>query len=163
MAPPPDAQVPLRAGTVPLAAGHLPKEILPCGIAGNMWVPSLCWGGGGWENMQLPWEQVAETCRHQSDSWKPGQVPACQMCSLPSPFPSHGVQGGLYGGICDRGRAAATGVGQEGQVPDWTKPAAHRSLVRANHNHWHLQRQRSRAFLTGLPLWPCLPGAYAGP
>lgn len=35
MAPPLDAQVPLRAGTVSLAAGHFPKEILLCGTAGS--------------------------------------------------------------------------------------------------------------------------------
>ena len=86
-----------------------------------------------------------------------------QMCPLPSPFPSHGVQGGLDGGIRGRSRAAATGVGQEGQVPRWTKPAAHRSLVMANQNHWHPWPQRSKDFLPSLTLWSYLRSGHSSP
>lgn len=50
MAPLPDAQVPLRTGPVPLAAGHFPKEIVLCGTSGSRVgsYPPLGgdWGGG---------------------------------------------------------------------------------------------------------------------
>ena len=54
---------------------------------GAVWVPSHYWVGSGWGNLGLPWEQAAESCRCQSDSWKPGQVPAQPDVPTAIPFP----------------------------------------------------------------------------
>lgn len=87
----------------------------------------------------------------------------CQICPLPSLFPSHGVKGGPDGDICGRSRTEATvWVGEGRCQARQSQLAAHKSLVMANQNHWQCLPKRSRDFLPGLPSGH-LPGGHSGP
>ena len=84
----------------------------------------------------------------------------CAHCHPLSPAMESRV--GCMGASWQRqGCSHSCGTGRAGARLD--KASCPQKPVRANHNHWHLQPQRSRAFLTGLPLWPSLPDARASP
>lgn len=102
------SQVPLRAGAVPLAAGHFPKEMLLHGIAGSR-VGSSQTRLGGYQGGQT------RELEAQGDSWEPGKVPA--LPAMPTPF-LYGVQCGLDVGICGRSRTEATVWDGEGRCQD---------------------------------------------
>lgn len=80
------------------------------------------------------------------------------------PFPGVGMESGWVGQgplLPEQDCRRRCGLGRVGAGLD--KASCLLTLAMANQSHCHPLPKRSRDFLPGLPLWPCVPGSHSEP